>query len=108
MEERDSVQERAQVVEAPVPADRRAHTHVAHEVELAPGAPGATCQRARTECCEHTPFPEIAHGRAGDAVPSRGDKVDDALADLGWYESPPDASWGHFKPRRLDAGEAQH
>ena len=92
LETRNPVQEGTQVVEAPVPSDRRAHTHVAHEVELAAGAPSATCQGACLQCCIDISFPESNVSSTTVRAGTDCDKVDDALADLGWDEPLPDPS----------------
>ena len=86
------MQEIAQVVEAPVSRDRRAHAHVAHEVELAAGAPGATCQRACLQCYIDILVPEKDVSSEIELVGTDCDKVDDALADLSRYEPLPDPS----------------
>ena len=92
MKEWDPVQEIAQVVEAPVSRDRRTHTHVAHEVELATGAPGATCERARLQCCMDIGFPEMMKFPGTVFTGTDCHEVDDALTDLGWYGPLPDPS----------------
>ena len=89
VEERNPVEEGAQVLEAPVPRYRRAHAHVPHEVELAARAPGAACQRTCLQCRTNSVVPESSHCPAREAIPTNCDEVDDALADLSWNESLP-------------------
>ena len=86
------MQEGAQVMEAPVPRDRWEHAHVAHEVELAARAPGATCQRACLQCFINTLLPKKSVCSDTERPGTDCDKVDDALADLGWDESLPGPS----------------
>ena len=89
-EERDLVQEGAQVVEAPVPRDRWEHAHVTHEVELAARAPGATCQRACLQCYADILVPEKEVLSVTELVGTDCDEVDYAFTDLGRDEPLPD------------------